>query len=82
MQSDRHPRSAAMPVQSSRYYACVVENQNVSALQQLGQVVYDMVGQGIIVHMQQPCGVTRLGRTLSDPRWRQLEIEQIDAHEN
>ncbi len=68
--------------QSRRNDAGVVEHQHIARLQQVGQVGNAAVFRAIgAVQHQHPCGIARHDGAQRDAFGRQLEIEQIYAHE-
>ena len=63
--------------------ARVVEHQRVAFAQQRGKVAHAAIGERRLArrHDEQPRGIARARRMQRDALLRQLEIEQIGAHQ-
>ena len=75
------PRFAAPAVDPGRYHPGVVGDQQVARPQQVGQVGHGSVDQGCAGQVEQPGGVARARREAGDAVFRQVIVEQVDAHQ-
>ena len=67
--------------QAGRDHLGVVEDQQVAPAQQAGQVAHAAIVQTLWCHIEQPRRIPRRDGPLGDEVLRQLEVEEIDAHQ-